>query len=214
MAWSPPCTPTAYTPGCPQESCGSGEEAVCSLRHGCPGCGRGHSPGASFHSHPLSEMCSLLPTSPSSHLSLVSLSIVFLLTRLFPLLFQSLSRVLLFVTPWTVAHQASLSVAISWSLLKFMSTESVMPSNHLILCHPLLLPPSIFPSIRAFSSESALPIRWPKYWSFSISPSNEYSGLISFRMDWLYVLAVQGTFKSLLQHHSSKASIIWRLASL
>ena len=107
---------------------------------------------------------------------------------------HSLTRVQLFVTPWTTAHQASLSVTNSWSLLKLMSIESVMPSNHLILCHPLLLPPSIFPSIRVFSSESDLHIRWPKYWSFSfsISPSNEYSGLISFRMDWFDLLAVQG----------------------
>ena len=123
---------------------------------------------------------------------------------------QSLSHVQLFVTPWTAARQASLSFTISRSLLKLMSIESVMPSNHLILCHPLLLPPSIFPSIRAFSNESALLIRWPKCWSFSlsISPSNEYSGLISFRMDWLDLLAVQGTLKGLLQHHSSKASIL------
>ena len=123
---------------------------------------------------------------------------------------QSFSPVQLFTTQWTVAHQASLSITNSWSLLKLMSIESVMPSNHLILCHPLLLP-SIFPRIRVFSSESALHIRWPKYWSlsFSISPFNEYSGLISFRMDWLDLLAVQGTFKSLLQHHSSKASILW-----
>ena len=122
---------------------------------------------------------------------------------------QSLSRVWLFVTPWTVARQASLSFTISWSLLKLMSTESVMPSNLLILCHPLLLPPSIFPSIRVFSNELALCIRWPKSWSFSfcISPSNEYSGLMSFRMDWLDLLAVQGTLKSLPQHHHSKASI-------
>jgi len=113
-------------------------------------------------------------------------------------------------TPWTTAHQASLSITNSWSLHKLMSIESVMPSNHLILCCPLLLPPSIFPSIRVFSNESALHIRWPKCWSFnfSISPSNEYSGLISFRMDWLGLLAVQGTLKSLLQHHSSKASIL------
>ena len=96
-----------------------------------------------------------------------------------------------------------------WSLLTLMSIESVMPSNHLILCHPLLLQPSIFPSIRVFSSESVLCIRWPKYWSFSISPSNEYSGLISFRIDWLDLLAIQGTLKSLLQHHSSKASVLW-----
>ena len=116
----------------------------------------------------------------------------------------------LFSTPWTAACQASLSITNSRSLLKLMSTESVMPSNHLILGHPLLLLPSIFPSIRVFSNESVLPIRWPKNWSFSfsISPSNEDSGLISFRMDWLDLLAVQGTLKSLLQHHSSKASIL------
>ena len=112
------------------------------------------------------------------------------------------------VTLWTAARQVSLSITNSWSLLKLMSIELLMPSNHLILCHPLLLP-SIFPSIRVFSDESVLPFRWPKYWSFSISPSNEYSGLISFRMDWLDLLAVQGTLKSLLQHHSSKASILW-----
>ena len=124
---------------------------------------------------------------------------------------QSLSHVWLFATPWTAACQDSLSITNCWSLLKLMSIESVMPSNHLILCHPLLLLPSIFPSIRVFSNESALHIRWPKYWSFSfnISPSNERSGLISFRMDWLDLLAVQGTLKSLLQHHSSKASILW-----
>ena len=121
-----------------------------------------------------------------------------------------LSRVQLFATPLTAACQASLSIANSWSLLKLMSIESVMPSNHLILCHPLLLPPSIFPSIRVFSNESVLCIRWPKYWSFSssISPSSEYSGLISFRIDWFDLLAVQG-IKSLLQHHSSKAWILW-----
>ena len=113
-------------------------------------------------------------------------------------------------TAWTAAHQASLSITSSQSLLKLMSIELVRASNHLILCHPLLPLPSIFPSIRVFSNESALHIRWPKYWSFSfsISPSNEYSGLISFRMDWLYLLAVQGTLKSLLQHHISKASIL------
>ena len=123
---------------------------------------------------------------------------------------QSLSHVWLFVTPWTAARQASLSITSSWSLPKLMSTEPVMPSNHLILCCPLLLLPSIFPSIRVFSDESALHIRWPKYWSFSfnISPSNENPGLISFRMDWLDLLAVQGILKSLLQHHSSKASIL------
>ena len=124
---------------------------------------------------------------------------------------QSLSHVQLFATPWTAARQASLSFTISQSSLKFMPTESVMSSNHLILCHPLLLPPSIFPSIRVFSNESVLRIRWPKYWSFSfsISPSDEYSGLISFRVDWFYLLVVQGTLKSLLQHRSSKASILW-----
>ena len=123
---------------------------------------------------------------------------------------ESLSCVQLFVTPWTAAWQDSLIITNSQSLLKFMSIELVMPSNHLILCHPLLLLPSIFPSIRVFSNESVLWIRWPKYWSFSfsISPSNEYSVLISFRMDWLDLLAVQGTLKSLLQHHSSKASIL------
>ena len=123
---------------------------------------------------------------------------------------QSLSCVQLFSTPRTAARQASLSITNSWSLLKLMSIESVMPSNHLILCSPLLLLPSIFPSIRIFFNESVLHIRWPKHWSFSfsISPSNEYSGLISFRIDWFALLAIQGTIKSLLQHHSSKASII------
>ena len=116
------------------------------------------------------------------------------------------------VTPWTAACLASLSFTISWSLLKLMSVESVMPSNHLILCCPLLLPPSIFPSIRVFSNESALRIRWSKHWSFSFSPSNEYSGLISFRIDWFDCLSVQGTLKSLLQHHSSNASIFWHSA--
>ena len=124
---------------------------------------------------------------------------------------QPLSPVRLFATPWTAARQASLSISNSQSLLNLMSTELVMPSNHLILCPPLFLPPSIFSSIRVFSNESVLHIRWPKYWSFSfnISPSNEYSGLISFRMDWFDLLAVQGTLESLLQHHSSKASIFW-----
>ena len=119
-----------------------------------------------------------------------------------------------FVTPWTAARQASLSITISWSLLRLISIQSVMPSNHLILYHPLLLLPSIFPSIRVFSSESVLHIRWPKYrsFSFSTSPSNEYSGLISFRIDWLELLAVQGTLKSLLQHHSSKVWILWHSA--
>ena len=125
-------------------------------------------------------------------------------------LVQLLSRVWLFVTPWTAARQASLSITNSQSLLKLMSIKSVLPSNHLIFCRPLLFLPSIFPSIRVFSNESALCIRWPKYWSFSfiISPSNEYSGLISFRIDWFDLLATQGTLKSLLQHHSSKASIL------
>ena len=122
---------------------------------------------------------------------------------------QSLSHVQLFATPWIAARQASLSITSSQSLPKLMSIESVMPSNHLVLWRPLLLLPSVFPSIRVFSNESVLHLRWPKYWSFSISPSNEYSGLISFRMDWLDLLAVQGTLKSLLQHRSSKASIIW-----
>ena len=123
---------------------------------------------------------------------------------------QSLSCVQLFVTPWTAARQASLSITNSQSLLKHMSIEWVMPSNHLILCRPLLLLPSIFLNIRVFSNESALHIRWPKYWSFSfnISPSNEHPGLISLRMDWLDLLVVQGTLISLLQHHSSKASIL------
>ena len=124
---------------------------------------------------------------------------------------QSLSHGWLFATSWTAAHQASLSITNSRSLLKLTSIESVMPSNYFILCHPLLLLPSTYPRIKVFSNESVLHIRWPKYWrfSFSISPSNEYSGLISFRMDWLDLLAVQGTLKSLLQHHSSKASILW-----
>ena len=127
---------------------------------------------------------------------------------------QSLSHVWLFATPWTAEHQTSLSICNSQSLPKLMSIESVMPSNHLILCHPLLLLPSIYPSIRIFSNESALHIRWPKYWSFSfnISPSNEHSRLISFRMDWLDLLAVQENLKSLLQHHSSKASVLRCLA--
>ena len=124
---------------------------------------------------------------------------------------QWLSRVQLFATPWNAACQASLSITNSQSPPKPMSIESVMPSNHLILCCPRLLPPSIHPSIRVFSNESVLRIRWPKYWSFSfsISPSNEYSGLISYRMDWLDLLAVQGILKSLLQHHSLKALILW-----
>ena len=128
---------------------------------------------------------------------------------------QWLSHVWLFVTPWTAAHQASLSITNSWNPPKPMSIESVMPSKNVILCCPLLLLPSIFPSIRGFSNESALHIRWPKYWGFSynISPSNEHPGLISFKMDWLYLLVVQGTLKSLLLHHSSKASILLHSAS-
>ena len=127
-----------------------------------------------------------------------------------PFVVQSLSRVRLFATPWTAARQASLPFTISWSLLKLTSIASVLSSTHLILCRPLLLPPSIFPSIRVFSNESALRIKWPKYWSFSfsISPSDEHSGLISFRIDWFDLLVVQGTLRSLLQHHSSKASIL------
>ena len=127
---------------------------------------------------------------------------------------QLLRRVRLFATPWTAARQASLSITNSQSSPKLLSIELVMPSNHLILCHPFLLLPSIFPSIRVFLNESALRIRWPKYWSFSfnISPCNEHPGVISFRMDWLDLLAVQGTLKSLLQHHSSKASVLWRSA--
>ena len=124
--------------------------------------------------------------------------------------FSSVTLSYVFATPLTAACQASLSITNSWSVLKLMSIESVMPSNHLILCYPLLLPPSIFPSIRVFSNELVLHIRWPKYWSFSFSrsPSNEYLRLISFRIDWFDLLAVQGTLKSLLQHHSSKASIL------
>ena len=124
---------------------------------------------------------------------------------------QSLSRVQLCGTPWTAARQATLPITNSWSRLKLMSIQLVMPSNHLVLCHPLLLLPSVFPSIRVFTKESVLRIRWPNYWSFSfnISPSSEYLGLISFRIDWFDDLAVQGTLKSLLQHHSPKASILW-----
>ena len=129
---------------------------------------------------------------------------------------QLLSRVWLFATPWTAPPQASPSLTNSWSSLKLMSIESVVPCNHLILCRPLLLLPSVFPSIRLFSNESALRLRWPKYWSFSfnISLSNEHLGLISFRRDWLDLLAVQGTLKSLLQHHSSKASVLRHSAFL
>ena len=134
----------------------------------------------------------------------------------FSLLVKSLSCVWLFATPQTAACQAALSITNSWSLLELMSIESVMPTNHLILCHPLILLPSIFPSIGVFSNESVLHIKWPMYWSFSFSTSlsNEYSGLISFRVDWFDLLAVQRTLKSLLQHHSSKASILWLYWSL
>jgi len=129
---------------------------------------------------------------------------------------QSLSHVWLFVTPQTTAHQASLSCSISQSLFKLMSIESMMPSSHLILCRSLLLLPSIIPRSTVFSNESVLQVGWPKYWtfSFSINPSNEYSGLVSFRIDWFDFLAVQGTLKSLLQHHNLKASILWPSASL
>ena len=140
------------------------------------------------------------------------MAIVLLSPKISPV--QLLTRVQLFVIPWTAVHQASLSITNSQSLLKLMSSESVIPSNYLILCHPFALLLSIFPSIRVFSNESVLHIRQPKYWSFSfsISPSNECSGLISFGMDWLDLLAAQGTLKSLLQHHSSKASILWSSA--
>ena len=132
------------------------------------------------------------------------------IVRIYFLDVQSLSHVRLFATPWTVARQVSLSITNAWSLLKLMSIESVMPSNHLILCCPLLLLPSIFSSIRVFSNELAVCIRWPKDWSlsFSISPSNEYPWLVSFRIDWFDLLAVQGTLKTLLQHHSSKAPML------
>ena len=131
----------------------------------------------------------------------------------YPILVQSLIRIWLFVTPWMAAHQASLSFTVSGSLLKLMSIELMMPTNHLILCHFLHLMSSVFPNIRVFSSESALHIRWPKYWSFSVSicPSNEYSGLISFKIDWFNLLAVHRTLKSLLQHHSLKVSVLWHL---
>ena len=140
----------------------------------------------------------------------VDLGLVFVIVYLFVSSVQSLSCVWLFVTPWIAAHQASLSITNSRSLLKLMPVESVMPSSHLILCGPLLLLSPVPPSIRVFSNELTFCMRWPKYWSFSfsISLSNEHPGLISFRMDWLHLLAVQGTLKSLLQHHSSKASVL------
>ena len=155
-----------------------------------------------------------LPLAPPgksfSHARLLPINSIWSYHRYFINSVQWLSHSWLFTTPWTAACQASLSITKSQSLLKLMSIGSVMQSNHLILCHPLLLPHSIFPSIKDFSNESALHIRWPKYWSFSfnISPSNEHPGLISFRIDWLDLLAVQGTLESLLQHHSSKASIL------
>ena len=151
----------------------------------------------------------------SSELGYMSLESIYWILFIFQFSsVQSLSSVRLFVTTWIAACQASLSIINSRSPPKPLSVESVMPSNHLILCHPLLLPPSVFPSIRVFSSESVLCIMWPKYWSFnfSISPSHEYSGLISFRMDWMDLLAVQGILKSLPQHHSPKASILWHSA--
>jgi len=137
--------------------------------------------------------------------------VVYVYSGIFIVVFQSLSHVWLFAAPWTAAHQASLSITISWSLPKFKSIESVMSSNHLILCCPLHLLPSIFPRVRVFSIELALHIRWPKNWScsFNISPFYEYPGLISFRIYWFDLLALQGTFKSLLQHHNLKASILW-----
>ena len=171
----------------------------------------------------VTERCMLSPSPPkilaSSPWSVINkVSFILLAARRWTtitvVVVQSLRRVWLFATPWTAAHQASLSCTISQSLLKLMSIESVMLSNHLVLCCPLLLLPSIFPSGRVFSNALAPHIRCPKFWSFSISPSNEYSGLISFRTDLFDVLAVQGTLKSLLQHHSSKASILRTQPSL
>ena len=144
----------------------------------------------------------LLPTSPPNAQTHVVVTV------------WSLTHAQFFATPWTVAHQASLSFTVFWSSLKFMPNESVVPSKHLILCHPLLLLHSIFVSTKVFFNELALHIRWPKYWSFSNSPSNEYSGLISFTIDWFDLLVVQGTLKSLLQHHSSKASTLQHSAFL
>ena len=156
-------------------------------------------------------LCTWTPLSTASMISFLSCLCATILNFQISSVQFSHSHVRLFVTPWTAARQASLSITNSQSLSKLMFIESVMLSNHLILSRPLLLLPSIFPSIRVFSNESALRIRWPKYWSFSfnISPSNEHSGLISIRMDWLDLLTVRGTLKSLLQHHSSKASILW-----
>ena len=157
----------------------------------------------------ISQLGSRMPGFRITYINPMVSSIFFLFSSV-----QLLSCVGLFAIPWTAAHQAALSITNSWSLLKLKSIKSVMSSNHLILCHPLLLLPSIFPSIRVFPNESVLRIRWPKYWnfSFSISLSNGYLGLISFRMDWFDLLAIQGTLKSLLQHHSSKASILQRSA--
>jgi len=159
------------------------------------------------HSHHNSLGDKLLVFAPVLFLIIFLSNRIWLLARYFFSSTQSLSHVWLFATPWTTAHQASLSISSAQILFKLMFVEPVMPSNHLILYCPFLLPPSIFPSIRVFSNESVLRIRWPKYWnySFSINPSNKYSGLISFSMDWLDALAVQGILKSLLQHHSSKA---------
>ena len=170
-------------------------------------------PPTHLSSHPVIHSSILPVIHPSIHpvIHPSILSVIFIIHPSFCLVVWSLSCIQFFVTPCTAAHQASLSITNSQSLLRLMSIESVMPSNRLILCCPLLLLPSTFPSIRVFSSESVFRIRWPKYWSFSfnISPSNEHPGLISFRMDWLDLLAVQGTLKCLLQHHSSKASILW-----
>ena len=161
-----------------------------------------------IHSFAIVQFLFTVPSKCASLFQRISLNLFSLVVSIYSV--QSVSHVQLFVTPWTAACQASLSTTNSWSLLKLMSIELVMPSNHLILCHPLLLLPSVFPSIRVFSNESVLCIRWPQYWSFSfsISPSNEYSGLISFRIDWFDLPAVQGTLKSLLQYHSSKASVL------
>ena len=167
-------------------------------------------PSSSPHPHAQHHLTLMFSPSPPSYHD--DLTLTTTITTISSVSVQSLSHVRLFVTPGTAACQASLSITNSWSLLKLMSIESEMPSNHLIFCHPLLLLPSIFPSIRVFSNKSVLHIRWPKYWSFSfnISPSNDYSGLISFRLDWLDLLAVQGALESLLQHHSSEASVLRR----
>jgi len=177
---------------------------ICSLRRGGPSCSNTGQIGTDFRVS-LEYSCQLALDS-ARNLQKRPLETQFVV--------HSLSHVQLFVTPYwgSAAQQIALSSTISQSLLKFTSTESVMLSNHLILCHPILILPSIFLSIRIFSNESALCIRWPKYWSFSFSPSNEYSGLISFRIDWFDFLAVQGILNSLLQHHNWKASILWHSA--